>query len=220
MGPSWLCSLEVLALPTPSTGTLALEGISAWTRGAGTEAWHAFEYEFWWLWLLSVMAVLPPMPTQMPLQAWVALSSQRSSPLGCCSPYPSGQLCDEASTAGMLRCLGSCQKLASVLCNFNSHSPPCSRRKQACMCSSRAKSRLPLALLLISPALQLAKGIHLPGVGFQCWRAQYLAQITHSPGRISAHVISLLFWVPFKRLDLMGIFALIPIPCGYSLQPW
>lgn len=107
--------------------------------------------------------------------------------------FPGVQLGGEGSMAGMLRCLGSCRKLASVSCNFNSHSPPCSRRKQACVCSSRAKSRLPPALLLVSPALQLVKGIHLPGIGFQHWRAQYLAQITHSPGRIFAHVISLLF---------------------------
>ena len=147
------------------------------------------------------------MPAQMPLQAWVALSSQWSSPLGWSKHGWNAEVPGQLPETG--QCLVQFQFTLSTLF-----------QEKASMCSSQAKSRLPLGLLLVSPALQLAKGIQLPGVGFQRWRAQYLAQITHSPGRISAHVISLLFWVPFKRLDLMGIFTLIPIPCEYSLQPW
>lgn len=165
------------------------------------------------------MLSLPPRPARMPLPAWVALSSQCSSPLGCRS---ASLVCSYVAKQAWLECWGAWAvagnwPMPRAISIHTLHRVPGESKH---VCSSRAKSRLPPALLLVSPGLQLAKGVHLSGIGFQHWRAQYLAQIIHSPGRIFAHVISLLFWVPFKRLDLMGIFPLIPIPCGYSLQPW
>ena len=56
-----------------------------------------------------------------------------------------------------------------------------------------------LFMCLLAPqVLQPAKGTHLPKVRPQGWGAQYMTPTAHSPVRISAWVIPLLFWVPFQ----------------------
>ena len=65
--------------------------------------------------------------------------------------------------------------------------------KQACACSSQAEFRLPTTLLFTQQTLQPAKGICLPDVGPLDYNAQSMAPTVHSPVRISACVIPLLF---------------------------
>lgn len=81
---------------------------------------------------------------------------------------------------------------------FYSPSLPCFEKKQACMCSSWAESRLSTVLLLAPLALQPAKVPHVSCVWPQGWGSHYVAQTTHSPGRISTCVIALFLWVPSK----------------------
>ena len=73
--------------------------------------------------------------------------------------------------------------------------------------SSWAESRLLTALLLVRSGLvflvlllvQAAKGAHLPHVESLNWRARSVALITHSPGSVSVHAISLFLWVPSQE---------------------
>lgn len=55
------------------------------------------------------------------------------------------------------------------------------------------------SLMLVLPALQPAKGMHIPCVRHQDWGAQSVAQTTHSAGRISTCVTFLFLWVPSQR---------------------
>ena len=80
-----------------------------------------------------------------------------------------------------------------------------------CTHSSREDSRLPTALLLVTLALQPAKGAGLPYVGPQDWEAQYVAGTTHSPGRVSAPIILLLFWVSSQWTG-PDLIASLPFP--------
>lgn len=64
------------------------------------------------------------------------------------------------------------------LCSFRLHSLPCFRNAAF----SQVESRLPIAYLFVSQALQPAKGAHVPSAGPQDWTTQYVAQTTHSPG--------------------------------------
>ena len=86
---------------------------------------------------------------------------------------------------------GQLQEAIQPAVQFQSPSLTCFQSKQVFTHSSWVERRLPTALLSVPLVLGPAKGAHLPFVGFQDWGAQYVAQIAHSSGKISACVISL-----------------------------
>ena len=100
--------------------------------------------------------------------------------------------------------------------------------------SSWAESRLLTALLLVRSGLvflvlllvQAAKGAHLPHVESLNWRARSVALITHSPGSVSVHAISLFLWVPSQEHRSLCIFVvclrclgvLLPVPVSFQWE--
>ena len=82
---------------------------------------------------------------------------------------------------------GSCMKPGSHWCRVPS-APP---QGKANMCSSWAEFRIPIALLLVPPALQPARGLLSP---MSDPRTE--AQPAHSPGQVSTCVSSNFLWVP------------------------
>lgn len=118
-------------------------------------------------------------------------------------------LCCQVCGAGEFAWLGLCTKafMRNTAAAKVDLSLPFCWGKPAQTQSSWADSRLLTALLLVHSGLvflvlllvQAAKGAHLPHVESLNWHACSVALITHSPGSVSVHAISLFLWVSFQE---------------------
>ena len=63
------------------------------------------------------------------------------------------------------------------------------------VCASYEQVQASHSPLVSLTSFQTTKGAYIPCVGPQSLGTQYVARTTHSPGKISTHVISLFLWV-------------------------
>ena len=99
--------------------------------------------------------------------------------------------------------------LAATRAVFNLPCLPCFRGKASTFMLLTSGLQPSTALLVVPVALQPAQGAHLPCVGPRNWGAQFVARTSHTPGRVSARVISLFLWVPSRQSTGANLIAFL-----------
>ena len=221
-------------LPLPSTNTLAPEGSTAGTRGAGPGSQQRSRHKPWQPHLQSeTQSAFDALPPWAPVMIAPARSnatpclshlcpSQLSSPLGHGRQQPSSQ-CGAASWSkgselalswSWGTCQNWCRKPGNVPCSFSLPSLPFfPQSKQSHARSSWRESRLPISFLAVPLALQPANRTTRPSLRPQGRGAQCVPPPAHSQGKVSACVISILLWVPSQGHRLQP-------DCFSSLPTW
>lgn len=128
--------------------------------------------------------------------------------------------------------LGQSRKPTRHSCSFQSTSSAVPQQQASKHAHTSQKQSLGFPSPPVNPtALQRRKRAHLPCIRPEDWGAQWVAQTTDCPRRISTHVISLFLWVLFQghKSWLIGFFVCLffffssssySVMCVFFLQPW